>query len=110
MPVHNNWLSIDMVGQLIDLFCLQQGSVIDPYSCSMTTELASMRTRRAFVPIEKDKDFFDESFGRLRQYLPPSEKLTDNMSVHPHTTTPKSVMKICARYIKRLYYSRTKQW
>lgn len=63
VPFHKNELYIDMLHELIDLCCFQQGSLIDLYSVSMTTALASMCTGRKFVSIEKDNDCFDESFG-----------------------------------------------
>lgn len=52
VSLHKNELSIDMIGELIDLFCHLQGSVIDPYLGSMATELASLAslwTRRKLL-------------------------------------------------------------
>lgn len=93
VPFHKNELSIDMLGDLIDLLWPHQRSVIGPYSRYMNTALASMRIGRKFVSIEKYRACFDESLGLLRKYLPPSAKWRQNMSVHPVTTTFKSVMK-----------------
>lgn len=63
-------------------------------SGSMTNVLASTRAGRKCVSKVKNKNFFDESWGLLRKYLPHSLKRTNNMYIHSNTTAPKSVMKV----------------
>lgn len=63
-----------MLGEAIDTLCPQEGSVIDHFSGSITTELPTRRTGRKCVSIEKKEDYFNEVLRRLRQYVPPFVK------------------------------------
>lgn len=63
-------LPVDMLCELIDLFCPHRGRVMDPYCGTMTTLIAAIRTGRHCVGVEKASDVFSAALHRLRGFLP----------------------------------------
>lgn len=63
VPLHKSWLSMYMSSEVIDMLFAHQGYVMDPFSKAMTTALASIRTGRKCLSIEKYKDCFDKVLG-----------------------------------------------
>lgn len=72
IPFYNHEQSVDMLSELIDLFCSHEGLVMDPYAGTLTAAIASLRIGRKCISIEKNKDCFNRALERLSNYLPSS--------------------------------------
>lgn len=75
VPFNANELPVDMLCEIIDLFCPHRGKVMDPYSGTMTTLIASIRTGRKCLGIEKTTDLYNAALERLFGFLPSSTSL-----------------------------------
>ncbi len=75
VPFHPEELSPFMLSELIDLFTPQNGRVLDPFAGTMTSAIAAMQTGRTCICVERNDLCYNESFNRLRSYLPSSTNI-----------------------------------
>lgn len=82
-PLHQNELPMDMLAELIDLFTSQQGSVLDPFCCTMTTLIASLNIGLHRSGIERNKARYDAVLDKLIEYIPSPTRTTRVNSESP---------------------------
>ena len=71
---HPTQKSLPLFQALIEKHSNEGDLVLDSFSGSGTTAIASMKTKRNFVGCELDKDFYDKSIERLKAHEDKEEK------------------------------------
>lgn len=71
---HPTQKSLPLFEALIEKHSNEGDLVLDSFSGSGTTAIASMKTKRNFVGCELDKDFYDKSIERLKAHEDKEEK------------------------------------
>lgn len=69
MPVCLTEKNVDLIHELVDLFCPIQGSVLDPFGGAFSTAVACMNSSRSCVSLEADERAYRASFNRLTMVL-----------------------------------------
>ncbi len=59
---------IDLMGQLINVFSIENQIVLDPFMGSGTTGVSALRTNRKFLGFELEEKYFNMSYNRLKNY------------------------------------------
>lgn len=72
VPYMTKELSAMVLSEFIDMYCPQNGIVMDPYAGTMTTAMAALRTGRQSIVIERQRNLFSDAVLRLRSLLPGS--------------------------------------
>ena len=80
VPFWTNEQSADMLGELVDLFTPQGGTVCDRYGGTLTTAIACIRTGRKCYTTEKNKECFEAAIIRLGKFQP-TYIPTDNIHI-----------------------------
>lgn len=71
---HPTQKSLPLFQALIEKHSNEGDLVLDSFSGSGTTAIASLKTKRSFVGCELDKDFYDKSIERLKAHEDKEEK------------------------------------
>lgn len=70
VPCHSNEPSVDMLGELIELFSTLCEHVLDSYAGTMNIAIDPLRTGRNCFAVEKNADCFNAAPNGLRAFLP----------------------------------------
>jgi site-specific DNA-methyltransferase (adenine-specific) len=65
---HPTLKPVSLIEELIDIFCPENGVVLDCFMGSGTTGVACVKKNRNFIGIEKQKEYCDSSLNRILKY------------------------------------------
>lgn len=64
---HPTQKPVDLIAKQINTYTKEGDLILDCFSGSGTTAIAALRTKRRFICIEKDKDYYEASCKRLEE-------------------------------------------
>lgn len=70
VPFHTSELYVDMIAEIIDLFSLDGGTVLERCAGLITVAILALKTRRKCLCVEKNKDYFNDALDRLCKFFP----------------------------------------
>lgn len=97
VPFHANELSVAMMAAIGDLFTPHGGSVLAPYSGSMSISIACMKTGRRCFSIEKNSNWFKAAVKSLCRFLLPVSSKRDLQQKLDWNLERHSPVQICSK-------------
>ncbi len=86
-PVRVSEKSVNVLAEIIDLYVPPYGTVIDLFAGTMTLPIASLKTSRRCIAVEKDRQCFELAIARLADLCSPVFKFVVNHNSEKQVTT-----------------------
>lgn len=66
--IHPTEKPVKLLERLLNLVCAKDALILDPFSGSGSTAIACLNSNRKYIGFEIDKEYFDKSIARIKDY------------------------------------------